>query len=707
MDEVGNIVVESTLDSAGFDAGAAKLENRMKKAAQNVDKATRKVEELQRELQRLKANGAFEKSEKGFISAETAGQIVQVKTRLAEAQTRLEGYTIQQREASAALEQYNINARESVPTMSQVSSQVDRFRKRLVGLAKRVFIFSMITKALRAMRSALMGTIGADRQMSASLAQIKGNLISAFAPIYYYVLPAIRTLLSWLAKLTAYFAAFMNGLFGKTAKQADRSAAALYNQAFATEAAGSAAEKAEKQLASFDTINKLSSNSDSGGGGGGGGEGGGIAPEFSLDDQLGGKAEKIKRIAQKLAPYIKAVAAGFAAWKIASKLFSDMNKVWGIALVIAGAILMIHSAIDMVKNGISWDNLTEYIIGATALVVGLGIAFGPVVAAVGLIAAGIALFAIGVRDVVKKGFNKKNLTAITVGLLAIGGAIALLTGSWIPLLIAAVAAAIAWIVANWKEVKAFFKKLTDNIKRFFSDLWANVKTGAKTGFTNLTNAFKSAHQWFKTNVVDKVAKAFSDAWNKVTSGAKQAYNGVINAFKSIPAWFRDTFTQAWTNVKNVFSTGGKIFDGIKDGIASTFKTVVNKIISGINTVIAIPFNKINGMLNDIRNAHFLGISPFKNMWSQDPLSVPQIPALARGAVIPGGRAFLATLGDQPRGQTNIETPLDTMVEAFRRAGAGRQQIIIKIGDKEFKRFVYDSYNTEANRHGKPLFGGAV
>lgn len=44
-----------------------------------------------------------------------------------------------------------------------------------------------------------------------------------------------------------------------------------------------------------------------------------------------------------------------------------------------------------------------------------------------------------------------------------------------------------------------------------------------------------------------------------------------------------------------------------------------------------------------------------------------IPALATGAVIPGGKPFMAMLGDQRAGQTNIEAPLDTIVEAVKLA----------------------------------------
>lgn len=46
-----------------------------------------------------------------------------------------------------------------------------------------------------------------------------------------------------------------------------------------------------------------------------------------------------------------------------------------------------------------------------------------------------------------------------------------------------------------------------------------------------------------------------------------------------------------------------------------------------------------------------------------------LPHLADGAVIQGGRPFAAILGDQRVGQTNIEAPLSTMVEAFKIAQA--------------------------------------
>ena len=44
------------------------------------------------------------------------------------------------------------------------------------------------------------------------------------------------------------------------------------------------------------------------------------------------------------------------------------------------------------------------------------------------------------------------------------------------------------------------------------------------------------------------------------------------------------------------------------------------------------------------------------------VSAPQIPCLAKGAVLPAGKPFLAMLGDQKHG-TNVEAPLATIQEA--------------------------------------------
>lgn len=680
-DVVGDLVYEAAIDSGKFDAGLAKLENNAKKAANNVDKAAQKVDELKKQLAELRAVEESEKKTRstGTVSQETGEAIQKIKQQLETAQLNLEGSQIAQERANAAVSTYVEKQRLAALTTQKVSEQFKKFTKRIAGLAKRVFIFTMITKALRTMRKMLLSTIGSDKQMSTSLAQIRGNLISAFAPIYNYILPAIRTLLAWLAKLTAVVSVFINSLFGKTASQADASAKALYNQASATAAAGDAAEKAKKQLSGLDEMNRWESNDSSGGGGGGSS---GIAPKFDLSDQVDtGKIGKIAAVARKLSPYVAAVAAGFAAWKIGKKFLGNLSKAKQLALAVAGAVLMAINIVDMLKNGINFDNLTGYIIGAAAAATGLGLAFGVLGGAITEIVAGLVLLGVAIRDVIKNGFNNKNLTAITVALLTIGGAIAIITGAWIPLLIAAIAAVVVWIVAKWTSIKEWISKTISSIDAAFEQHLANVEAGVAAAVDWVIEKWTAVKDWF------------SGLWEKVASGAVAAWDGIKSAFESVPEWFQGKFRDAWQKVKDVFSTGGRIWSGIKEGIENTFRTVVNAIIRGMNTIIAVPFNKINSMLNMIRNASFLGISPFRNLWGVNPLPVPQIPMLARGAVIPANRQFLAVLGDQRNGN-NLEAPESLLRQIVREeaGGAGsRYEFIARLD----RRTLFDEVITEA------------
>lgn len=145
---------------------------------------------------------------------------------------------------------------------------------------------------------------------------------------------------------------------------------------------------------------------------------------------------------------------------------------------------------------------------------------------------------------------------------------------------------------------------------------------------------------FFSNIWEGVKNTVSNAWEGIKNGAKSAWEGIKNVFSSVANWFGDIFSTAWQKVKDVFSTGGRIFEGIKEGIASVFTTVVNAIIRGINWVVALPFNAINTVLDQIRGITILGIQPFSWVGS---IAVPQIPELATGTVATS--PMLAMIGE--------------------------------------------------------------
>lgn len=194
----------------------------------------------------------------------------------------------------------------------------------------------------------------------------------------------------------------------------------------------------------------------------------------------------------------------------------------------------------------------------------------------------------------------------------------------------------------WGTVSEWFNtNVIQPVTNFFSSMWNGIKTAASTAWNFIKGVWAVVSGWFNSTIIQPVAKFFSGMWENLKSGAKSAWDGIKTVFSTVAEFFRKTFQTAWEKVKGVFSVGGKIFDGIKDGIVSAFKTVVNAIIIGINKVVAIPFNAINGILNMIQGIDVLGTKPFS--WLTSRIAVPQIPLLAKGGIV--NSPTLAEIGE--------------------------------------------------------------
>lgn len=162
----------------------------------------------------------------------------------------------------------------------------------------------------------------------------------------------------------------------------------------------------------------------------------------------------------------------------------------------------------------------------------------------------------------------------------------------------------------------------------------------------VSDAFKKGFENAKNLAIDVVKTLITGAVNIV----KDMPNKIKTALSKVPQIFKDAFTNAknmvsnaWTGIKKMFSVGGKMFVGLKEGVAEVFKTMVNAIIKGINKVIKVPFQKVNDVLNGIRNTNIpvINVKPFKGLWGQDPVPVPKIPQLATGGFPDEGQMFIA------------------------------------------------------------------
>lgn len=222
----------------------------------------------------------------------------------------------------------------------------------------------------------------------------------------------------------------------------------------------------------------------------------------------------------------------------------------------------------------------------------------------------------------------------------------------------------AWnnIVNVFKNIGQWFKDRWNDIVNALSNVASWFGTMFKNAWSNIVNVFSVAGSWFSgiwsgikgvfAGVIEFFRGIFQGAWNTITG-----------IFSTIPNWFSNIFSKAWAGVRDVFSTGGRIFMGITEGILGTFKTVVNGIIGGINRVITIPFNGINGILDGIRGISVMGVSPFS--WIGR-ISTPQIPMLAQGGFVKANTPQLAMIGDNKH-YGEIVAPENKMLAMAREA----------------------------------------
>ena len=190
----------------------------------------------------------------------------------------------------------------------------------------------------------------------------------------------------------------------------------------------------------------------------------------------------------------------------------------------------------------------------------------------------------------------------------------------------------------WETVKTKTAELTGKAKDSLGSAYSSIKEAwdtVKSKIATLTGQAK--------NNLGSAYDTIKNAWAAIKSKTATLTAKALNKMGKVA----QTISSIWSSINNKTATLTATF---KDLFSKAFKTVWNGLVKGINNGIDI-INKIPGV----------NITPLK-----------PIP-LAKGAVIPPNKEFLAMLGDQKHG-TNIEAPLDTIVEAFNKALNNRQDI---------------------------------
>jgi hypothetical protein len=204
-------------------------------------------------------------------------------------------------------------------------------------------IFPLVSRGIMALAQNIGATLMTNSAFANSLNQIRSNLATAFTPIFQAIMPALNALMSALATVTGYIAAFMSALFGKSMASTKQATSGIYAAKDAMGAYGSSAdkaakasEKARRSLMGFDEINKLDDADNSAGSGGGGG-GGSDMPVYTPTDVDDGPIKKWVKQLKDL--WAKGDYAG-----IGKLIGQQVNK-----------------AVASFTKWISWDNLGKSI----------------------------------------------------------------------------------------------------------------------------------------------------------------------------------------------------------------------------------------------------------------------------------------------------------------------------------------------------------
>ena len=302
-------------------------------------------------------------------------------------------------ELSAQLAGAKSNAQGLSPAAQAAANQMEKLASRIKGLARRVFVFTIITQALRAMRNWISKSIRVNSEATQSIAQLKGALLTLAQPLLSVVVPAFITLVNILTSVVNTISKLISMLFGTTIEESAKAAENLYDEQKALDGVGASAKKAGKSLANFDEINKLTLSTTNGGAGGSS-----IAPDFSnlkkgilstltftLDDILFNWEDlTAEDILSKIIVLLSALCGGIIGWVLGGPGGAVLGMLIG-----AGIGLLISNLTFDGDGVLSPEEILKSVILALGALAGGILGFvigGPSGAALGvLIGAGVAL----------------------------------------------------------------------------------------------------------------------------------------------------------------------------------------------------------------------------------------------------------------------------------------------------------------------------
>lgn len=635
----------------------------------------------------------------------------------------------------------------SAKSMKKAGNGVRSFGARLKSIVAGALFFNLISKALTALTNRLGSALLANKTFAKSFGQVKSNLLTAFQPIYEAILPWLNKLMEALAQVTAQMAQFTASVFGTTAQKAQDNAKALEEQADATNDTTKATKKAEKALASFDTVQKLTNSSTEDATAG--------TPQFDTDFTA---AEN--QMPQWLTDFWKTFQESWAQYgqqtidsaKKALSALKDMvtsigqsfMNVWNngtgvetlnnLQLLLQMLLDLIASIATAFTNAWNTGNVGEQMLQSIMNLINTVV---QAVTAIGQ--AFIAAWNDGNAGERLLSALMQMITAVVNLVNSIGQAF--ITAWTQGGLGQSIFAHILWIITN---IITAIKSISENLQSAWEyngngvAIWTSILKIIDDVLAGIDRMSQATANWASGLNFEPLMTAFRNLWaaieplvDIIMNGLSWAYENVLLPLgkwtieKAAPAVL-DLLTAALQAIAKVCEALAPVLQQIWAVVKPIISFIGSAVIGAIElatqaiTALGDALAYVIGLLGKVGSGIGSGISSLIGAFSGTSTfalnaSMPtlNVPALANGAVISPNNQFLALLGDQRSG-VNVETPLSTMIDAFNKAldarggtGNNNAPINLYIDGTKFARITNAYNSSETRRRGVNLVTGGA
>lgn len=239
-----------------------------------------------------------------------------------------------------------------------------------------------------------------------------------------------------------------------------------------------------------------------------------------------------------------------------------------------------------------------------------------------------------------------------------------------------------------------------------ADLFENFVTSVIEGIEIIIAIFTRLYEYLNVLIEqwciawDSARDKFSAFWSAVTQWIASLKEKIREFVQNALSHVRGSWTEAWGTAVKIFET----FKGKALGVVDGLKQALERFFSWISDMVASCIAKIQSIGSAIAGLGSGIGGGISKALSGAGLSI-SVPHLANGSVIRGGNPFLAVLGDQRAGQTNVETPLSTIEDAVRNvvgesAGTGGSVTVnLNYDGETFARLFIPNLMSELDRQG--------